>query len=56
MDYQSLRRKEAWNRYIGLNEEEKEKFRTMLGLRKDDDLTDHNDPDHPFQLDIGGEG
>ena len=23
---------------------------------EDEDLNDHNDPDHPFRLDIGGEG
>ena len=56
MSYQRVWRREAWYRYIRLNNEEQEKFRNMLGLSKDDDLKDHNDPDHPFQLDIGGEG
>ena len=56
MSDQRVWRREAWYRYIRLNNEEQEKFRNMLGLSKDDDLKDHNDPDHPFQLDIGGEG
>mgnify|MGYP003655303881 CR=1 FL=1 len=25
------------------------------GKEVDEDLKDHNDPDHPFRLDIGGE-
>ena len=48
--------REAWFRYIRMNDEEKEKLRDMLGLHQDDDMEDHNDPDHPFRLDIGGEG
>ena len=55
MNDQLVWRREAWYRYIRLNNEEQEKFRNMLGLSKDNDLEDHHDPDHPFQLDIGGE-
>ena len=48
--------RETWYRYIRMNDEEKENFRDMHGLHKDDDIKDHNDPEHPFRLDIGGEG
>tara|TARA_R110002020_G_scaffold438168_1_gene648584 strand:+ start:1493 stop:1657 length:165 start_codon:yes stop_codon:yes gene_type:complete len=48
--------REAWYRYIRMNDEEREKFRHMHGLYKDHDIEDHNDPQHPFRLDIGGEG
>mgnify|MGYP003139661570 FL=1 len=48
--------REGWFRYIRMNDEEKERFRDLLGLYKDDDIKDHNDPRHPFNLDIGGEG
>ena len=48
--------REAWFRYIRMSDEEKESFRNMLGLHEDDDIKDHNDPDHPFNLDLGGEG
>lgn len=48
--------RETWYRYLRMNDEEQERLRHMLGLYKDDDLQDHNNPRHPFTLDIGGEG
>ena len=48
--------REAWYRYIRMNDKEKEEFRNVLGLHKDHDIEDHNNPQHPFHLDIGGEG
>ena len=54
MSRQILR--EGWVRYIRMDDEQKEEFRDMLGLYTDDDIKDHHDPEHPFVLDLGGEG
>jgi hypothetical protein len=48
--------RETWFRYIRMSDAEREEFCTLVGLHKDDDITDHNDPEYPFRLDIGGEG
>jgi len=48
--------RECWFRYIRMSDEEIQYLRELLGLHKDEDLEHHLDPDHPFTLDIGGEG
>jgi|TARA_R100000008_G_scaffold81018_1_gene63879 hypothetical protein len=56
MSLSSQKLREAWYRYVTLSSEEKEEFKDQLGLHADYDIVDHNDPNHPFGLDIGGEG
>ena len=56
MSLSSQKLREVWYRYIALSDEEKEEFRDNLGLHTDDNIEDHNNPEHPFRLDLGGEG
>jgi hypothetical protein len=48
--------REAWFRYIRMSDEERLDFRELLDLHEDEDLIHHLDPNHPFTLEIGGEG
>tara|TARA_R100000963_G_C4629537_1_gene94966 strand:- start:149 stop:583 length:435 start_codon:yes stop_codon:yes gene_type:complete len=49
--------KEAWFRYVRMTDDQKDSFKKKLNLRTpDEDISDHNDPENPFTLELGGEG
>tara|TARA_B100000029_G_C17037028_1_gene764419 strand:- start:174 stop:608 length:435 start_codon:yes stop_codon:yes gene_type:complete len=48
--------REAWFRYIRMSDDQKHSFKEKLELfETDQDISDHNDPENPFTLELGGE-